>query len=1370
MENEAEVPTTGEPQALLATLAADLRRLATDETTDDVRLARLALRTEEAAARARSDPRTLFAEVKSALPGDLRPLRRAMKHLTSLAEEDFFRGALLLLMIETDRQLSCAVEDRSPAGAEEVLEAFTSYRFSTSFSAGRFLAPELLAWILCELSATLPKLDATLLLHGTTQAGEFLESCQGLLRAHEHLRSQDALWSVLEQWLHENESEDALGELVALLTQAGDLDRAASLVERLPDPYSCAQAGATVASALFALGRDEEALAWLRRDTEYPHVQAEALNAEVGRRINSVNLASARWIASSIEEADHRAAQLAEVALAYLSNRRPRDAVECLTAAVAAAEQCASLGPLLDTLETIADQRPHVAEVMAELDLLLERIWKLAEGVDHHRSQLRIRSALVRAWAALGNLGEARRHADQLGEPEEAPAERFGDVERVECLAAIAREIGSRSTKSSDSRKVLDRALREARQIPRGRNRCPALLAVAHGLAATGVENAAAIFYETFAAARETTADGEGHPLAQMLGNIFCCLASTPEFPERQNVFAESLVVIAELTEDWWKSRALVKAPALFTTLRQDDDAREWVKGYYQAAATVTHSAYRAEVLEEMARALARRGWLAEIPSCLEKIDGEDRATAQLRLAEELYGGHRARALPLLEAAAVIAREAARRHPTGLEENVTGTLARCALTARALDFAEGIEDPRQRSLALSGVACEALRQDDRRSAREALLRAMVRAGAPEVEITLAFDPAALTVLARALTPHDPHGHLRRQLFGVALERTTRLADPERWDDTFLTWTRLLTGTPFKGRDALLDTATSEIHHLSPEWRREPLLAEVTEALVSAGERKRALRLAETLASKFRYAKLLAAVARDEAREGQDRTAHDVLSRALEAIAATEPSSSGRPMQSGLLAAICTLADDDLREDLLGQASAPLHRIELDTRRAEALTDFGKTLTESTDGVWIAEPLNRLVRAVERAEMPMLALDLEERRIAVLARAGDVDEALASTRRIDPKHWQHPNALVRIVRELVARQWIGPAFQVFDLIHPDSSRVEALREIVTGLSSSSADERALFLKKLAGIEDVESRSELLTAWVEGFAQAALTADLQTTADCELAELERRMYHADTWDARATTLVNVVKCRALLGEIDRALEILDTADAGEMVAPALTVLAEIAAEHPDVAEKRRIFQAIRALVETFENEEAHVAGLADLAQTMARGGLVEQARDLLTEAVAACLEIRPVCSRSFVELARPLAAGVAVDDPHLVARWLALTTEIESEEEQVEALVAVAGARPRLQDLRDVDSEKISGNARRRFLTAWRQALLDCDETPLAALRATLACFPEEPGAGFAGVSCLAAALLKRGETAAYDALARNCPTAGLPPLE
>ncbi|MCP3962742.1 MAG: hypothetical protein GY719_33300, partial [bacterium] len=307
------------------------------------------------------------------------------------------------------------------------------------------------------------------------------------------------------------------------------------------------------------------------------------------------------------------------------------------------------------------------------------------------------------------------------------------------------------------------------------------------------------------------------------------------------------------------------------------------------------------------------------------------------------------------------------------------------------------------------------------------------------------------------------------------------------------------------------------------------------------------------------------------------------------------------MQSGLLAAICTLADDDLRVDLLEQAIAPLHRIELDTRRAEALVDFGKTLAESTDGVWIAEHLSDLARAIERAEMPTLALDLEERRIAVLARTGDVDEALASARRIDPKNWQHPDALVRIVRELVTQQLIGAAFQVFDLIHPESSCIEALRVIAAGLrpatSTATSAGSARFFEKLTGVEDVEARSELLTAWIEG--QGAPPTDLEATVNRELAELEQRMYQADTVGARATALTNVVKCWILLDEIGRALEVLDLADAGEMAAPALTVLAEVAAELPEVAEKRRIFQAIRFLVETFDGKNALLAGLADLA---------------------------------------------------------------------------------------------------------------------------------------------------------------------------
>lgn len=1353
---------------LFASLLVELRDLAVTDRADDAHLGRLALQVEETAARVRSDVHTHFDQVEKALPGDLLPMRKAVNHLSSLAEKDFFLGALLLLLIETGRQRSFAVEERASKGATEMLDALARYRFSESFAVDRFLVPDLVAWVFCELSATLPKLEATPLLRGTTLAREFLDRCRGLLQTWPPLRSQGALWGSLERWLCGGErlhqTEDAWFELVALLAQAGEIDRAESLLDRLPDPYCRARAIAALARALFALGREEEALTWTRRDSEYPHIQAEALDAEVGRRIGARDLEGARRIASSIKQADHRAARLADLTVAWLDRGQPRAARECLAEAVVAAEQCESPAPLLEMLQAIAAHRPGGAELMADPNQLLERIWELTGRVNLRQSQLRIQSALVRAWAALGNPEKARRQAGLLD-----------DLERVECLAAIAREVESHPSDNFDSRETLDRALREARQITWGWERCRALLAVAHGLAAVDAKNATPIFYESFAAAREAMAKIESRSIAHLLGDIFACLATTPEFPGCQQVSVEALEVTAELTDDWWKSRALVNAAAFFPVLNKPVEARDWVDRYYRAVATIGDSSSQADAFEAMARTLVRNRWLSEVGPCLDRIEAEKRATAQLRLAEQLVEEHREEALPLLDSAGSLAREAVRRHPTSLAKDVAETLVRCGLAEQALALAESIPDPRQRSLALSGVAFEALRQGDSSSACGALLRAMTRSASPEPEITLAFEPTALAILARELAAHDSSGRLRQQLFGAALERTKKLADPERWDDGFLSWVRLVTaGMPFEGRGSLLDTAASEIHQLSTEWRREHLLGELAETLVGAGERKRALRLAETLSSKFRYATLLAAVAREEAQEGRDRPAHDLLSRALEAIAASEPPARGRPLQSGLLPAICALSDEKLRADLIERAITSLHRIEPDTRRAETLVDFGKTLADATDGVWIAKYLSELILAIERAEMPVWALDLEERRIAILARSGDVDEALASARRIDPRSWQHPNALVRIVQELVARQLIGPAFKVFDRIHPESSCVEALRVIVAGLKSAASagaiDAPTLFLEKLTGIGDVEARSELLAAWVEGLAQTGLSAELEVAISHRLAELERQMYQAETQDARATTLANVVKSRALLGHLDRALEVLEEANAGEMAAPALAVLVEIAAQHVEVSEKQRIFGAIRNLVQTFEDESILIIELAKLAHAMARRGFTDQAAARLTEAVDICEKLRPVRGRTLGELARPLAAGLAADNPHLVARLLSLTAEIDSEVEQVEALVALARAVPRPEDLREIDTQRISGRAWLRFLTAWRQALLSCDQVPLSVLRATLTWFPEEPGAGFGGVSCLAAALLQRGETAAYDALARSCPAVGLPLLE
>lgn len=1370
LKYSTEMRTNEDPGISLAALSAELRQLATSDHVDYAQFAQLALRTDEMAALAKNSSRTFFTRVTDAPSSDFKSLDRALSHFSSLAEDEFFCGVLLLLLAEANRQLACATNERSSKRIEEILKTLAAYRFTEAFDFDKFLVRDLVAWVLCAISAMLPKLDATPLLAGTRMAQYFLEQCQVVLQKKVGFRAQGVLWDVLERWLQNSarlyRADDALVTLAVLLIEVGDLERAASLIERLPNAYDRTRAGAILASVLFTRGRDAEAMVWVQRDTEYPHILADVLAAEAKRRIDSQkDLEGASKILGAMERPDHRAACRAELTVVWLAKKNFRLAVECLDAAVAHAEEYASPAPLLDSLEAIAEGKLDIADHMADFDQLLERIWVLAENVGVLQGRGSVRVALTRIWAVFGNQEKARRYA-----------ERLEDIDRVESLAAIARETQSQRAEDLASQSILDRALKMARQLTYGWKRSPALLAVAHASASIGAAKTAEIFYESFAAAREAMAKPEDYQTAQMLKKMLVVLAATPKFQGRLQVCIQALEVIAELTQDWWKSRVLIDAPVILETLKESSDARDWIESYYQTTETITTLAYRADALEEIAKNLVWRGWLDEVGPCLERINEKERATAQIHLAEELVNeGHHERAVPLLDVAAAIARETARRERTCLEDDVAGAVARCGRLEHALDFAGGIQDQRQRFLALSRVAFEALQLEDRTAACEALLRAINQAPTPRTEITLAFEPTALAILARELAAHDRSGRLRQQLFGAALERTKKLADPERWDDAFLSWARLVTaGASFEGRGALLDTAASEIHQLSSEWRREHLLGELAETLVGAGERKRALRLAETLSSKFRYATLLAAVAREEAQEGRDRPAHDLLSRALEVIAASEPPARGRPLQSGLLPAICALSDEKLRADLIERAISSLYRIELDIRRAETLVDFGKTLAESTDGVWIAKYLSELILAIERAEMPVLALDLEERRIAILARSGDVDEALASARRIDPRNWQHPNALVRIVQELVARQLIGPAFKVFDLIHPESSCVEALRVIVASLKSATSagaiDAPAFFLERLTGIGDVEARSELLAAWVEGLAQTGLSAELEVAISHRLAELERQMYQAETQDARATTLANVVKSIALLGHLDRALEVLEEANAGEMAAPALAVLAEIAAQHVEVSEKQRIFGAIRNLVQTFEDESILIAGLAKLAHAMARGGFTEQAAVGLSAAVDVCEKLRPVRSRPFVELARPLEAGLAADNPHLVARLLSLTAEIDSEVEQVEALVALARAVPCLKGLRDIDTERISGRAGIQFLTAWRQALLSCDQVPLSVLRATLTWFPEEPGAGFGGVSCLAAALLQRGETAAYDALARSCPAVGLPLLE
>jgi len=629
------------------------------------------------------------------------------------------------------------------------------------------------------------------------------------------------------------------------------------------------------------------------------------------------------------------------------------------------------------------------------------------------------------------------------------------------------------------------------------------------------------------------------------------------------------------------------------------------------------------------------------------------------------------------------------------------------------------------------------------------------------------------VMAEALSRRGEKDRLA-ELFGVALVRSEQIQSREARIAQGLDLLRVLVRiSSFPGRERLIEDLLAGLN------RQDRSLEEATKVLLQAGRTERALAVVEKMSSAQSQGRILVEAARVESRKGNQETACNLLRQALAVLERIEPGTGGYSAQLMLFPALCEIEDEEAALALAVGAVNQIRDVGTDSSRAYCLSRFGKSLFEARPGLWAVEVFDRLCTGIVEAEMAgSLDRELQEYSAEVLARTGNFHAAIDKVRGIGASSLGISDALFTVFRELaragrreeVAGRW---ALVPKDLGGPS----RALAAILDGIGEGCpAQERAGWLvwslERWEEVEAPEDRARLLAGVIRLLPEEERDEKIVKAVRARLQPLGRELFKAPTAESRAAMLKAVVETWALLGEVDRAIEILDQADAGDLAVPALIALVPFVIRQ-DGPPRAEVVTALRSLAASCDTASQRASTRATLARAMAEVGLSRGAVDLLAEAQQD-LEIGSagVSPRLLVELADVLSQVSAIPGARRIFdRYIALASGLPSSDDQREAFRAVAGALVDLDNFRGIekaiDLERVDGEGRCHFVTVWRAALLAQAEPPLPALRYTLSCFATEPRLGTSGAQCLAAALLKTGRDEHYGAVIERCPELGFP---
>lgn len=1321
-------------------LAAQLRA-----SEDNIASAVLALELDELMEQAETNPGFWIAEVAQAPKVDRGCLELAIERLRALEERDFCAGILALLLLLLERQQADPGQASEDA-AGALLKALIDYRLEKFYIARAFDA-DLVTALVLRLACAWPGLDLMPLLH-QLNPHEFFQC----LREKDWVRpffpgAATVLVHLPELFRFSWGSFDNLNGLVDCAANLGVLDQIVGVVESWQEPAARARAEARIAAILARASSSEEVMAWT--SVASPST-TQLLVEEVKLQRNSGHLQRARFLTGQIPDGKVRVGFFADIAWDFLRRNEVRDALECLRSVVSSVEEASDLELILAEAPRLDEPGKNPGDLASDFETLIHELWARAAKKSGKLRRV-LQCSLIEIMAYLGN----ERKAWQMSDLVEASCEK---VVVTSALIAWGRERGD-----TDAR--LERALAEARALQYRWESCSALLHVVIAASRVAPEKVRGIFFEVFALAREIAEVRVSRLLLSVQQDIVKCLAAVAPFDGSESCFFEMLELIAETKGLVNPESVLSVAVSFRERIDSENQRSRWVRRFMEVGAAGGVE----DALKSLAHQSAKLGLLDEVKICLDKIEESERIALLVSLAEQLWHQDRTNALIFLEEAEVIARKPAKNSYAFPQYKVITGLAGLGLLGRAVELASSVRSVAERCQAFANLAFLSL--SDLGTAQHLLVTFLKTAKSQKFRTRWPFDTAALAALACELANVDPQGLRRVELFDWALARIQpRVPDAAQRIIWLTAWFRLvIENIPVHQSRQLLEKAQYRILEATDQQVRDDGISQVAGILLQAGELGWAGRLAETLTSRYQYASLLCDLALLEARNGKERDATEHLSSALDALANEKLYNSGSPPQVLALPAIRVMQNRELRDQTMAFALAPLLRIELDTERAQALLKLGEALAAGESDSWVVQVLVNLCIHIERAEMPRYALELEELRIGLLAGLGEFDEALAATKRIDPSSWNREGALLRIVRELIRQGYTGALFSVFSKFRTTQFRVKALKEIALG-SGEKDSEKILpsLLRETALIDDTIQQLETL----ELLASDAKWNLASTEIQGMLERVEDSLYSLLEHSEPGRGLRSMVRLWTLLGQEQRALDLLRRAGGGRLSVPALQSFIEMTPAMGMISwsgsDKEAWFLQVAALIEDVDSTPLEIHLQIQLARLQVRANCIEMAGRTL-EKMLLLAEQAPTLQVDWIEEAAGVLEAPFGNKWELADRLFRLAELLESREKR-RAIAALAKVGLIPENLVRGRLAKLRENLRLEYVQTLRKALFESAANPVHDIRRTLSLAAATAGAGTSGMIWLGAALLKAGALSDYQKLVDGWPGRGLPSIE
>ena len=774
-------------------------------------------------------------------------------------------------------------------------------------------------------------------------------------------------------------------------------------------------------------------LALRRRPVAGGRAGIARIAATVWARAGRVN--AAVDLAAAIDDSVLRAEALSEVAavqagaeialqfMPLLSDPWQRAAVLSTAAALAGAGQAGDVaGRALQAVAGIDDPERRAVVLTGVAAALAEAgqdqmVLDAAAEIDKERRA----ATLTKAGQAAEAAGQALQDAAAADDP--GPR-----AEMLSSAAAALAEAGQ----AEQAAAAAEQALQDAAAIDRPELAADTLSRIATVLAWAGQAGQAA------AAAEQAlqTAAGIDDPLTQSvaLSRVAAALADTGQAEQAARVAGQALQTAAAIDDREWQLEALSWMAPVLARAGQAEQAAAAAGQVLQAVAAMDDPMHRVVMLGVTAEALIAAGWATEVAAQMLQTAAviDDPALAIQALAGVTAALAKA---GQAEQAADIA-ERAVRLADGVDDpqervlalaELARALAEAGQAARAagaaglaLEAVFGFDDPPQRFLALAAVAAMLAKAGQAEQAAEVAGRTLQAAVGVD-------DPAqrawALSRVVAALAETGQAGDVA----GQALQAAADIDDPQQRSQALSRLAASLaeTGQAEQAGDVAGQALQAAAGIDDPE-QRAAALSGMAAALAGAGQAEwagdlagQALQAAAGIKDREQRVLALAEMA-TLAQTGQRAQAADAAEQALRAAAGIKNRERRAWALSGAAAALAEAGQAGRAGEVAGQVLQAVVGINDQETRAWALS-------------WVAAALGRAGQAEQATDIARQALQAaasitdQERRakdalhwmsgdqnrrarvltgvVAVLAKAGQAEQALQAAAGIDDPNWR-----------------------------------------------------------------------------------------------------------------------------------------------------------------------------------------------------------------------------------------------------------------------------------------------------------------------------------------------------------------------------